>query len=616
MDRKLAAILAADVVGYSSHMERDEAGTFARLKAGREQLFDPEIARHHGHVFKTMGDGLLAEFGSVVDAVECAVSLQRGLAERNASLPEEDRFQMRIGINLGEVIVDGDDRYGEGVNIASRLEQLADPGGICVSGKVAKEVEKKLAFSFEPMGVQKVKNIAEPIAVYRVKIDATPVKRATPIRTKRLWRWAAMAAVVALLAATWFLMAKHETAPATATASVPSIAVLPFDNMSGDASLGYLGDGIAEDIITMLSRFPDLAVIARNSSFAYKGKPEDARQIGKDLGARYLLEGSVRKDVGEMRIVAQLIDTNSGQHVWADRFDESGADPLALQDAVTAKIVSTIAGDHGQIHLADYQRSWGKDTANLEEYDYALRAGHYLNEDTKDAYDSAAAIIREGLEKFPNSTLLKVLSGFAHYFRAFGYYSTDPEADYHEAGKLVREVLGTTPLTPQIARLGHWLMAYVLLQERDFAKAIAEAERAAALAPYDAALAGNLSMVVTMSGKPDKGIEWAERGIALDVGARPWLYYRLGLAYSLKGENEKAIAALKQSIQFVDMVLLIAISDLRLGQMEEAQAEYKRALALDPTFTQAKWRKGYFYSDPSVVEGQIADLAKLGLPEK
>jgi TolB-like protein/class 3 adenylate cyclase/tetratricopeptide (TPR) repeat protein len=614
MDRKLAAILAADVVGYSTLMEADEAGTHERLKAARQELFDPEIARHHGRVFKIMGDGTLAEFCSVVDAVECAVALQRGLADRNAAVPEDQRIQVRMGINLGEVIVEGDDRYGEGVNIAVRLEQLAEPGSIYVSGKVAKEVDKKLAFRFEPIGAQRLKNIAEPVTVFRVTIAGATARRPRSAIAKRSWHWTAAAAVIAILAIGWFIVRNPGEVPTPST--IPVIAVLPFDNMSGDPSFDYYGDGIAEDIITMLSRFPDLAVIARNSSFAYKGKPEDVRKIGKELGVSYVLEGSVRKDAGEVRIVAQLIDATNDKHVWADRFDESGSDPLALQDAVIEKIVVTIAGQHGQILHADYQRAWGKDTANLEEYDYALRARSYLEKDTKEGYETAAAIIREGLAKFPNSTKLKVLSGHVHFFYAFGYYSPDPEADYHEAGKLAREVLAANPLTPQTALAAHWLMAYVLLQERDFARAITEAEQAVALAPYDAGVAGNLSMVVTMSGKPDQGIEWVKKGIALDVAARPWLYYRLGLAYSLKGENEEAIGALKQSGQFVDMVLLIAISHLRLGHIDQAHAEYKRAMTIDPTFTQAKWREGYFYSDQSVVDSQIADLAKLGLPEK
>src|SRR5215470_10754481 len=250
MERKLAVILAADVVGFSALMEADEAGTFDRLKAGRKELFEPEIARHHGRIFKLMGDGMLAEFGSVVDAVECAVSLQRGLAERNANVAEEQRVEVRIGINLGEVIVEGDDRYGEGVNIAARLEQLADPGGICVSGKVAREVEKKLAFGFEAMGAQQVKNIAEPIQAFRVRLDGAPVKRMAPVSPKRALPWmAAVAAIVLLAGAAWFALRAPAPQPVVAKDTKPSIAVLPFENLSGDETTTRLASGITEDLI-------------------------------------------------------------------------------------------------------------------------------------------------------------------------------------------------------------------------------------------------------------------------------------------------------------------------------------------------------------------------------
>jgi adenylate cyclase len=339
MERKLAAILAADVVGYSRLMEQDEAKTFERLKAHRIELVEPEIAAHHGCVFKLMGDGLLAEFGSVVDAVECAVDIQRAMAERDAGFPENQRIEIRIGINLGEVIVEGADRHGEGVNIAARLQQLADPGGICVSGKVAKEVEKKLAFGFEPMGEQKVKNISEPIPVYRVNLDrvSAPARRKSPKSTLADWGRPIAATTVliaGLAAAGWYGFVRLSTSHLVG-AHVPAIAVLPFDDLSPDKSLGYLGDGVSEDIITMLSRFPDLSVIARNSSFVYKGKPVDIRQVGRDLNVGYALEGSVRKEADQIRITAQLIDTQTGKHVWAEHYDKTGTDPLALQDEVT-----------------------------------------------------------------------------------------------------------------------------------------------------------------------------------------------------------------------------------------------------------------------------------------
>lgn len=259
MDRKLAAILAADVVGYSTLMEQDEQGTFERLRAGRKELFEPEIARHHGRIFKLMGDGLLAEFASVVDAVECAVALQRGLAERNASFPEDERILVRIGVNLGKVIVEGDDFYGEGVNIAARLEQMAEPGGVYVSGKVAKEVEKKLSFGFEPMGVRLMKNMDEPVPVYRIKLLGVPKIRGRPRRGKSYLPWAAAASVplLAFAAGAWLYF---DFFGAPASANVPSIAVLAFDNMSEDPNLEYFSDGVSEDIIAGLARAPDLSV--------------------------------------------------------------------------------------------------------------------------------------------------------------------------------------------------------------------------------------------------------------------------------------------------------------------------------------------------------------------
>ena len=311
VDRKLAAILAADVVGYSALMERDEKGTYERLKAGREELFEPEIARHHGRVFKLMGDGMLAEFGSVVDAVECAVSLQRGLAERNAEVPDDQRIQVRIGINLGEVIVEGDDRYRRGrqhchASGAARrarrhlgLRQSRQGGGeearlrLRADGRAEGEEHRRAGAGLPR---QARRRIGEALSTRIRPSDCAP------------WAAAAALAAIAALGAIWFVVTGPADAP-TASATIPSIAVLPFDNMSGDPALDYFGDGVAEDIISMLARAPDLSVIARNSSFTYKGKATDVRQVGKELGVGYVLEGSVRKDADKVRIVAQLVDT-------------------------------------------------------------------------------------------------------------------------------------------------------------------------------------------------------------------------------------------------------------------------------------------------------------------
>lgn len=347
MERKLAAILAADVAGYSALMEVDEAGTFERLRARHKDLFEPEVDRYHGRIFKVMGDGLLAEFGSVVDAVECAAALQRGMMERNDNFPESNRIEIRIGINLGEVIIEGEDRYGEGVNIAARLQSLADPGGICVSAKVSREVEKKLTYAFEPMGEQWVKNITEPIACYRVNLNAT-----SPGVSK-------------------VLMQNGSAAPKRI-----SIAVLPFSNMSGDPEQEYFSDGITEDIITDLSKISHLHVIARNTTFTYKGRPAKIQQVAQDLGVRFVLEGSVRKAGSRVRVTGQLVDGADGSHLWAERYDRELTDIFAIQDEITHAIV-----DQLKIKLLPDEKEAinATPTEDVEAYTYYLRGRQFLH---------------------------------------------------------------------------------------------------------------------------------------------------------------------------------------------------------------------------------------------
>lgn len=622
MDRKLAAILAADVVAYSSLMEQDEQGTFERLRAARKELFEPEIARHHGRIFKLMGDGLLAEFGSVVDAVECGVAVQRGLAERNEAVPEAERIQVRIGINLGEVIVDGKDRYGEGVNIATRLEQIAEPGSVYVSGKVAKEVEGKLTFGLESMGDQWVKNLAEPVSVFRVNLaDATRGRRLLRGRRSGRTKWAGITAA-GLLAAVggglaWFGAPAQFFAPLV-EAGVPAIAVLAFDNMTGDPTLEYFSDGVTEDIITMLARSPDVSVIARNSSFTYKGKPTDVRQIGRELNVGFVLEGSVRKDGDKVRIVAQLINAKNGEHVWADRFDETGSDPMALQDSVTGKIVGSVAGDKGQVKQAAYRAAWGKDAANLEEYDYYLRGHDKFLKLSPESFEEAARIWTEGLSKFPASALLKLKLGLYHYYNADIGWSQDREDDYRKAGELAREAMKSNNLSPLEQKLGHWLLAFVHGYEGDFKRSMDEAELALTMYPNDAWMSAHLSQAAIQAGQPDKAIAWVDFGIRNDPANT--LYY----ACSFKGSALQMAERYQESADIlhkcgdwsVFALLDQSINGTRLGRPEEAKAYVARALKLQPAFTAKMWRATLIQIDPTIVERQVADLIQAGLPEK
>ena len=616
MERRLSAILAADVVGYSTLMEQDEAGTFDRLRARRTELFEPEIARHHGRIFKLMGDGLLAEFGSVVDAVECAVSLQRGMAERNASVAEEDRFNVRIGINIGEVIVDGDDRYGEGVNVAARLEQLAPPGGICVSGKVAKEVENKLAFTFDSAGQHKVKNIEELVDVYHVRIDAPPRRRILHKRgTGGLW-WAlgVPAAIVAAVVAIWVALYYPLTMSSSGGSStIPSVAVLPFKDLSADKRLGYLGEGVANDVIAILSRFSDIAVVSRTSSFAYQGQEGDIRQIGKELDVGYVLEGSVRKEGDRVRIVAQLINANTGDHVWADRFDKAGADPWALQDELTGKIVGAMTGEFGAIRKSDYSQAWGKDGTNLAEYDYYLRAESQLNLYTKEGLERSGEISLQGLQVFPDSPLLMVELAWSHWLKVGLLHSSDPEADLQEAERLVLQVLSDKNLSPQVARLAHWLNAWLLTLKRDHDGAVAEMNKAIAAAPYNAFTLTDAGSIFLQAGQPEKALELTDAAAARDPGLSWFFNYVRGFIFIVLGKNEDAVEVLKTT-EFADAPLQLAIAYMRVGRQADARAAVEKMLKSTPDATIQSWRQTWNFRDPSILDQAAADLARAGLP--
>jgi TolB-like protein len=362
--RRLTAILAADVAGYSRLMGADEEGTLERLKALRRELLDPKITEHKGRLVKTTGDGVLVEFASVVDAVRCAVAVQQAMAERNAGIAADNRIELRIGINLGDVIVEGDDLYGDGVNIAARIEALADAGGVFVSNTVYDHVRDRLPFVFEDLGEQQVKNIVRPIRVYRIAIARAAEARAPlPLPEK------------------------------------PSLAVLPFQNMTGDAEQDYFVDGIVEEITTAISRLPWLFVIARNSSFTYRGKAVDVKQVARELGVRYVLEGSVRKSGSRVRISGQLIDTATGAHIWADRFDGALDDIFELQDQVASRVVGAI---EPRLRQSEIERAVRKPTGSLDAYDLYLRALAQSYRFAEENIAESIALLRRALELDPS----------------------------------------------------------------------------------------------------------------------------------------------------------------------------------------------------------------------
>ncbi|MFD1983872.1 adenylate/guanylate cyclase domain-containing protein [Mesorhizobium newzealandense] len=611
----------ADVVGYSRLVEQDEAGTLSALKNLRYDILDPLLSDHRGRMIKLLGDGFLAEFASVVDAVNCAVAVQKQAAAGQAEIAPERRIVLRIGINLGDVVVEDHDLLGDGVNIAARLEQLCEPGGVLISGTAYDHLQGRFGLPLDYAGEQQVKNIARPVRAYRVDFDGTrqPWRMRFRPYSRRL-RWAAaLAAIVLVAGASWSAFMRSGAAPGS-TSNRPSVAVLSFDDMSGNSAPTYYGDGVAEDIISMLSRVPDLKVVARNSSFTYKGRPVDVRQVGKELGVTHVLEGSIRKDADRLRIVAQLIDAKTGEHVWAERFDRSGTDPWALQDEVTEKIVADLVGDIGTLKKAQYRDAWGKDSTSLQEYDYYLRAHDLLTRLQLEPTEQARQVSIEGLSKFPGSALLKLELGYAYFVRGWNGWSQDPTADYRQAGALVREALAQPAPSPMERRLGHFLSAFILSTERKFELALGEAEAAIDLSPHDVYMLAALSQISVMAGNTEQALEWIDRAASLDANpeiSQELAVYR-GWTLAVSGKYEESLAAFSgdHDTESTFGPVMRAIVLNRLGRTEAAAAELGKALQIDPKFTQAKWRELSFYSDPTIVEHEIADLASLGLPEK
>ena len=587
MDRKLSAILAADVVGYSALMERDEAGTFERLRAGRKELFEPEIARHHGHIFKLMGDGMLAEFGSVVDAVECAVSLQRGLAERNASVPEAERIQVRIGINLGEVIVEGEDRYGDGVNIAARLQQLAEPGGICVSGKVAREVDKKLAFGFEPMGEQKVKNISKPVQAYRVLIDSAGAgKTVEAYRYLRTWRVVAAAGVLILafgLAATWWRPWESAVLPGTPTPNAavdtrPSLVVLPFDNLSDDKEQEYLANGFTEDLTTELARLPGLFVVSRNAAFAYKDKETNPTEIAAALGVRYLLEGSIRRVGDDMRINAQLIDGSTSGHLWAERFDGRWSDVFALQDKVVGSIAEAL-----KLRLvggAPAERAGGTD--NPAAYDAYLKGMDIYNRtNTPEEFAEAVKHFEQAVQLDPNF-------GAAFAQLAWAYW----EADITRAVVMglsidaaYGKVFETLKLASRHPSPGYYqLVAELMVREHNSDEAVTVLLKSVALDPSDPWNYLRLTNALNFNGRPKEALSYLDAAARVDPNSwRDWRLYQTGLAEFTQEKFEDAVRSIEKMdfespdpwAKFYALQVLVS-AYAHLGRTEQAASALER----------------------------------------
>jgi adenylate cyclase len=636
--RRLAAILALDVAGYSRLMAIDEEGTHERLKAHHRQLVEPKIREHRGRIVKTTGDGMLIEFPSVVDAVRCAAAIQRGMIDREPQLPGQRRIKFRIGINLGDVIAEGGDIFGDGVNVAARLEALAEPGGICVSGVVDEQIRDKLPFLLDDLGEQSVKNIARPVRVYALRPEAIvelPTSSVPIVAPRRrhlvgVSIAAATAAMLAFAVSAWWLwpMAKSwwpaETAPATSiskplVAPRLSIVVLPFTNLSNDPDQQYFADGITEDITTDLSRIANMFVISRNTAFTYRTKPADTKQIGRDLGVRYLLEGSVQRSGSQVRVSAQLIDAATDAHLWADRFDRDTRDLFSAQNEITHRLANTLG-----IELITAEAA--RPTDNPDALDYILRgraAG--LKPWTRSSYDEAVRMYELALELDPHSTEAQSLLAVVLTSRVLGGVANSPTTDIARAEALAGQALAASPRSA----LAHFAKGQVLRVQRRWEQAIPLYETAIALNRNFAAAFFALGLCKLLTGSIEETIPLEEQAIRLspsDPQLGIW-YQQIGRVHLLQSRMGDAILWFEKArsanpaLPFMRAELASAYA--LNGDTERATAELAEArrLSVDDRYTSmARLRASGSWGVPKVralwESTYFAGLRKAGMPEE
>ncbi|MFQ5973731.1 MAG: adenylate/guanylate cyclase domain-containing protein, partial [Alphaproteobacteria bacterium] len=561
VQRRLAAILAADVVGYSRLIESDETGTRARLRNLHSELIEPRIAEDGGRIVKTSGDGVLVEFASAVDAVRNALSVQREMRQRNETVPEDRRIEFRVGINLGDVIVEGDDIHGDGVNVAARLEGLCEPGEVYISGTIYDNVEGKLAATFDNLGEKTVKNIAKPVRVYRAR-DATSEEARQGIAA---------------------------TAPSPPLPDMPSIAVLPFANMSGDAEQEFFADGITEDILTELSRFRDLFVISRTSAFKYKGKALNIQEVARELGAQYVVEGGVRKAGNRVRVTAQLIDAETDRHVWAERYDRDLEDIFAIQDEISQAIVATLPG---RVEAARRERTTRKPTNNMAAYELVLgakvlhhRSNRRSNQEALDMAERAIAMD----QKYAHAHAWKACI-LGQAWRTG--WAEDDEAVWNEVVNELQTALALDDNDSDV----HRILAAVHVTRCQFDKAVFHEDRALTLNPNDDLIVVQKGELLTWLGQPEEGISWIEKAMRLNPYHPERFWSHLGRAYFVARRYPEAVAAF-QKIGAPDYGhhAFLAAASAQSGDEAAARAHANQVLTLEPGFSIASYLETMHY---------------------
>jgi len=622
--RKLTAILSADVKGYSRLMGEDEEATVRTITAHRK-VITSVIQKYRGRVVDSPGDNILAEFVSVVDAVQSAVEIQEVIRAKNSELPDDRKMEFRIGINLGDVIQEGERIYGDGVNIAARVEGLADPGGICISGSAYEQIENKLALGYDYIGEHTVKNIVKPIRVYRVPTGPETLQKVTEEKKPApRWQKAALAVVIALIVvaggvAIW-KSSRPPTSPPIEAASVekmafplpdkPSIAVLPFDNLSGDPEQEYFSDGLTEEIISALSGVPKLFVIARNSTFTYKGKPVKAQQVAEELGVRYVLEGSVRKGGDKVRITAQLIDALNGHHLWAKRYDRNLKDIFAVQDEITKKIITAM-----QVKLTEGEQvqAAARGTNNLEAYLKCLQSGEYAHRVNPESVALAKQLAEEAIALDPNYAWAYYNLGRAHIVAVWVGASKSPK---QSLGKAMESLQKAIDLDDTLAE-AHGRLGFLYSMTRQYDKGVAEAEKAVALNPNSAMAHVMLGKTLVFDGRWEESIPEYKKAIRLNPIPPHMYLYSLGLSYCWTGQHEEGVTWCEKSVrQEPDSLMarmMMAVVYSLSGRDEQARVEAAEVLRIQPKFSLKKFEKKLTYKREEDRERFLGALRKAGL---
>ena len=631
--RKLAAILVSDVVGYSRLTGADEDRILARLRALRSDLIDPTIAVHHGRVVKHTGDGAIVEFRSVVDAVNCAIEVQRAMVERNAGVATDNRIEFRIGIHLGDVVEESDgDLMGDGVNIAARLEGIAKPGAICLSEQAYWQVKGRLDLAVTDLGQTQLKNIAEPVRVYSIEVgkpvqakpttEAKPPEKLPEPKKRSMLRLlgAGIVAVIVIAAGAWHFLAANPPAPIASTPSAEaahfSIVVLPFTNLSGDPSQDYFADGITENLTTDLSRLSGSFVIARNTAFTFKGKNADARDIGKELGVRYVLEGSVQRDQNQVRVNAQLIDAESGGHLWAERFDKPLSNLFSMQDEIVASLASQLGAE-----LITNEARRAERTPNPDSMDLYFQGMAWFNKGRNPA-DTARArgFFERALALDPDNLDAAVGKAAADVQEAVGYYVDDKGERLASVEANLNRVLSQSPNDAR----AHYLLCRVFVQSKRGAQGTAECERALTLNPNLASAHAQIGLAKVFDGHPEETGSHELEALRVsphDTEAGFWVAY-MAVAKQHLGAYEDALGLYRRSIElnpnYATGRFIMAAVLAELGRLDEARAEVQAGLALNPGFTIRRYRAAAQSDNPVFLKGRkriIEGMRKVGVPE-